>query len=178
MKYAMKMVLIPESEYRRLKPEGGMKDKVDKILSGKRDAKAATEMSQLFGRYLRTTKPVQPSKKPIEEMEIVSHLPVLYHEKVSKFLTQLQNYGTTWTDNYQLISKSGEVIGDIVDLLKEAFVGTRRTERQIPSGWIQFIKEIVNANISRKTFSKKTTRDDIQQEIEERGQFHKTWENY
>ena len=62
MKYAMKMVLIPESEYRRLKPEGGMKEKVHKILSGKRDRKAATEMTQMFGRYLRTTKPVQLPK--------------------------------------------------------------------------------------------------------------------
>lgn len=174
----MKMVLIPESEYRRLKPEGGIKDKMDKLLSGKRDRKAATEMSQLFGRYLRTSKPVQPPKKPIAEMEIVGHLPVMYHDKVSKFLTQLENYGVTWTDNYQLISKSGEVIGDIVELLKEAFVGSRRTQRQLPSGWIQFIKEIVDANIPRNIFSKKSTREDIRQEIEERGQFYKTWENF
>ena len=31
MKHAMKMVLIPESEYRRLKPEGGIKDKMNKL---------------------------------------------------------------------------------------------------------------------------------------------------
>lgn len=172
------MVLIPESEYRRLKPEGGMKDKMDKILSGKRDEKAATEMSQLFGRYLRTTKPAQPPKKPIEEMEIVGHLPIIYHDKVSKFLSHLQNYGASWTDNYKLISKSGEVIGDIVELLKEAFVGTRRTERHIPNGWTRFIKEIVDANIPRNIFSKKTTREDIKQEIGERRQPLGTWENF
>lgn len=173
----MKMVLIPESEYRRLKPEGGIKDKMDKLLSGKRDEKAAAEMSQLFGRHLRTAKPVQPLKKPIEEMEIVGHLPVLYHEKVSKFLKQLHTYGASWTDNYQLISKSGEMIGDIVDLLKEAFVGTRRVQRDPPSGWTQFIKEIVDANIPRSIFSKKSTRDAIRQEIGERGQ-ETTWESF
>ena len=103
----MKMVLIPESEYRRLKPEGGIKDKLDKILTGKRDKKAATEMTQLFGRYLRMSKP-DKLPKPLDKMEIVRQLPPIYHEKVANFLTQLENYGTRWTDKYHLISKSGE----------------------------------------------------------------------
>ena len=33
MKYAMKMVLIPEAEYRKLLPEGGIKAKISKIVS-------------------------------------------------------------------------------------------------------------------------------------------------
>ena len=76
----MKMVLIPESEYRRLKPQG----EVNKILSGKRDRKAATEMSQMFGRYLRTKKPEQ-LPRPSDKIELLGHLPVIYHGKVSNF---------------------------------------------------------------------------------------------
>ena len=63
MKYAMKMVLIPESEYRRLLPQGGIKDKMNKLLSGKRNRQTATELTQIFGRNLRTTKP-EPQLQP------------------------------------------------------------------------------------------------------------------
>lgn len=169
----MKMVLIPESEYRRLKPEGGIKDKLDKILTGKRDKKAATEMTQLFGRYLRMSKP-DKLPKPLDKMEIVRQLPPIYHEKVANFLTQLENYGTRWTDKYQLISKSGEMIGDTLELLKEAFVGTRRVQRQVPVGWTQFVKEIVDAKIPPGILTKKSTRRDIQEEIEK----GMRWERY
>ena len=171
----MKMVLIPESEYRRLKPEEGIKGKVNKILRGKRDHKAATEMSQLFGRYLRTTKP-EKEVKPLDMDDIVKNLPPMYHEKVSRFLSQLMKYGSTWNDNFDFISKSGEVIGNIVDLLKEAFVGTRRIRREVPQCWTHFIKEIVDANIPRYTFSKHTTKEDIAQEKEQRRPVQ--WENF
>ena len=49
MKYAMKMVLISEAEYRKLLPEGGIKAKISKIVSGKRNHESAKEMAQLFG---------------------------------------------------------------------------------------------------------------------------------
>ncbi len=179
MKYVMKMVLIPESEYKRLLPEGGIKQKVNKILSGKRNREAATEMTQLFGRYLRTTKPEQ-LPQPVDKLQLIAHLPVLYHAKVSKLLTELEKYGTSWTDKHELISKSGKIIGNIIDLLKETFVGSRKIKRQVPNGWQHFIKEIVDANISAKIFTKKATRTDIQQEKEERGKrrFPEGWENF
>ena len=175
----MKMVLIPESEYRQLKPEGGIKSKVNKLLRGKRDHKAATEMTQLFGRYLRTTKP-EKEFKPLSKDEIVKKLPPIYHEKVFNFLSQLERHGSTWTDNFGFITKSGEMIGDIIDLLKEAFVGTKRIKRDLPKGWVHFINEIVDANIPRKLFTKKSTKEDIQQEIAERQarQFPAGWENF
>ncbi len=178
MKYAMKMVLIPESEYRRLKPEEGVRDKVNKILRGKRDRNAATEMSQLFGRYLRTTKPEQ-EKKSLSKEEIIQQLPPIYHEKVKNFLTELEKYGSTWTDNYEFVTKSGETIGNIVDLLKEAFVGVKGIRRDVPQGWKQFIQEIVAANIPRSAFGKKSTKDDIGQEkAQRRGPIPVQWENF
>ena len=160
MKYTMKMVLIPETEYRRLLPEGGVRDKVNKILRGKRDRKAATEMTQLFGQYLRTTKPEKPIPN-INKEEIVKELPPIYHEKVRNFLTELEKYGSTWTNNLDFVTKSGHVIGDIVALLKEAFVGTKGKRKDIPQGWEQFLQEIVDANITRSIFSKTSTKDDI-----------------
>ena len=53
----MKMMLIPEAEYRKILPDGGIKAKISKIVSGKPNNESAKEMSQLFGRCLRTTMP-------------------------------------------------------------------------------------------------------------------------
>ena len=102
----MKMVLIPESEYRRLKPEGGIKDEMNKLLSGKRDYKAAADMSQLVGRYLRTTQVrPQPNTELLGKDQIIAHLPAIYHAKVLKFLTLLEHYGSSWTDDLSLHQK-------------------------------------------------------------------------
>ena len=171
------MVLIPESEYRRLKPEEGMKDKVNKILRGKRDKKAATEMTQLFGRYLRTSKPEKEIQSLTKE-EIVQNLPPMYHEKVKTFLTQLEKYGSSWTDNFEFVTKSGEVVGNIIDLLKEAFVGTRSLKRDVPRGWEQFVKEIVAADITRSIFAKRSTRQDITEERGQQQPIAPQWENF
>jgi len=174
----MKMVLIPESEYRRLKPDDIMRDKVNKILRGKRDKKAATEMTQLFSRYLRTAKPEKESSRLSKE-EIVEQLPAIYHEKVKIFLTELEKYGSTWTDNFEFVTKSGQVIGNIVDLLKEAFVGVKGIRRDIPKGWEEFVQENVDANIVRSTFGKKSTKDDIAQEKARRRAIRPVqWENF
>ena len=170
MKYATKMVLIPEAEYRKLLPEGGIKAKISKIVSGKRNHESAKEMSQLFGRHLRTTKP-QPS-----------HFQPIYHGKVSKVLAEFEKYGTSWTNRNELVLKSGKVItnSNIIDLVKEALVGTRRKERRMPDGWKQFIAEIVDSDMSKDIFTKKTTREDIKNEIKGREETHfpEEWKNF
>jgi hypothetical protein len=164
------MVLISEAEYRRLKSAGGMKKKMGDVLTGKRDHDAAVEMSQLFGRYLRTSKPASIHK--LDESEILLQLPALYRDKVSRFLKQLSQYGSSWIDG-QLISKSGELIGPLAELLKEAFVASRQ-RRQVPVGWKSFIQEINRANIPRNFFSKNSTRTDLQKDIQDRV----PWENF
>ena len=164
----MKMVLIPESEYRRLKPEGGIKDKMNKLLSGKHDYKTATDMSQLFGRYLRTTQPdQQPTPQPLDKDQIISQLPAIYHNKISKFLTYLENHGSSWTNQNELVLKSGDVVGNIVDLLKQAFVAKIKGPSE---GWKKFLEEIIDANVPLSFFSKKSTKEDLEH--------LKPWANY
>ena len=100
MKNAIKMVLIPEAEYRKLLPEGGIKAKISKIVSGKRNHESAQELSQLFCRYLRTTKP-QPQiqlPKPSDNLQLLSHFQPIYHGKVSKVLAEFEKYGIRWTN--------------------------------------------------------------------------------
>ena len=177
MKHSTKMVLIPESEYRRLRPEEGIKDKTNKILRGKRDRKTATELSQIFGRYLRTTKP-EKEIQPLTKEEIVTNLPAMYRDKVSNFLSQLQKHGSSWSDNFDFVTKSGQVIGNIVDLLKEAFVSSRGIRGDVPKGWDQFIKEIVAADIARGMITKKSTKDYIAQEKGRRKRVPIEWENF
>lgn len=159
----MKMVLIPESEYRQLKPQEGVKDKVDKILKGKRDDNAAKQMSQIFGRHLRTMKP-EKMPKHISKDEIAKKLPVIYHEKVNNFLNQLEQYGSSWTDNFDFVTKGGRIVGNIVDLLKEAFVGSKSIRGNVPQGWEQFLQEIISANIQRNIFGKRSTKNYIDQQ--------------
>ena len=121
-------------------------------MSGKRNHESAKEMSQLFGRYLRTTKP-QPQiqqPKPSNKLQLLSHFQLIYNGKVPKVLAEFEKYGTNWTDRNELVLKSGKVItnSNIIDLLK-AIVGTRRKERRMPDGWKQFIEEIVDSDVKR-----------------------------
>ena len=170
MKYAMKMVLIPESEYRRLKPEGGVKDEMNQLLNKKPDHETAADMSQLFGRYLRTAKPEhQPISKPLDKSQIVSQLPAIYHNKIMKFLTLLENFGSSWTDRYEFVSKDGHILGNIVDLLKQAFVSKIKGSSQ---GWAQFLNEIIDANIPLSFFTKKSTKYDLEHLA------HRQWAKY
>ena len=94
----------------------------------------------------------------------------------------LRNCHTSWTNRNELVLKSGKVItnSNIIDLLKEAIVGTRRKERRMPDGWKQFIEEIVDSDMSKDIFTKKTTREDIKNEIKSREERHfpEEWENF
>ena len=76
---------------------------------------------------------------------------------MSKVLTEFEKYDTSWTNRNELVLKSGKVIinSNIIDLLKEAIVGTRRKERRMPDGWKQVIEEIVDSDMSKDIFTKK-----------------------
>ena len=99
-------MLIPKAEYRKLLSEGGIKAKISKIVSGKRNHGSAKKMSQLFGRYLRTTKPqsqIQPPKP--DKLKLLSHFQPIHHDKMSKVLAEFEKYGTNWTDRNELVLK-------------------------------------------------------------------------
>ena len=101
---------------------------------------------------------------------------------MSNVLAEFEKYGTNWTDRNELVLKSGKVItnSNIIDLLKHAIVGTRIKTRRMPDGWKQFIEEIVDSDMSKDIFTKKTTRDDIKNEIKGREERHvpEEWEEW
>ena len=160
MKHAMKMVLIPETEYKLLLEKNPMKAKVNKLLRGKPSHEKAAEMSQLIGRHLRMQPP--PKKPKAEKAEkasnILSHFQPLYQVKVNKLMSELNKYGSRVSEKNELVLRTGDAVSNsnIIDLLKEAFVPTRRKEREIPHGWRYFIQEIVNANIPLTLFTVNT----------------------
>ena len=176
MKYAVKMVLIPETEYKMLLDRNPMKAKMNKLLRGKPSREKAAEMSQLIGRHLRM-QPLPKTPKAVKAPNILSHFQPIYHSKINKVMSALNKYGSDVSEKNELVLRIGDVVtnSNIIDLLKEAFVSSRRKERELPHGWRYFIQEIVNANIPLALFTKKTTREDIQNEL--RGWEHE-WESY
>ena len=50
----------------------------------------------------------------------------------------------------------------------------------MPDGWKQFIEEIVDRDMSKDIFTKKTTREDIKNEIKDRKERHflEEWKNF
>lgn len=84
----------------------------------------------------------------------------------------MKDNGIEWTDNKELILSNGVIIphSNIVDLIKEALVGTRKRQRTIPIGWQDFLKTLATLNIPKSFFPKKTTLHDLQESHE--------WEMY
>lgn len=163
MNVAQKMVLIPETEYSSLlnKPQNQIKKDMKEVLKGKRDHESATKMSQLIGSYLRFKHPRKPPapKKP----DFTEFFEPIYHRKVKYLLSQLHEYGVEWTDNKELVLSNGVIIphSNIVDLIKEALVGTRKRQRTIPTGWQEFLKILATINLPKSFFPKKTTLHDL-----------------
>jgi len=178
MKYARKMVLIPEEEYMELKGNppssktSQLKRKVREVLRGTRDHSAATQMSQLVGSYLRhkqseQSKPVSAPKKP--SINFQQFFEPIYEKKVTSLLSQLKENRIGWTQNKELQLPTGQIIphSNIVDLIKEALVGTRKkTRTHIPTGWREFIQAIAHSNIPKSFFTKRTTQQDLEEIIE------------
>ena len=181
MKYAKKMILIPEEEYKELlelknKSQekigeiktkyrgkvGEIKTKVKKILKEKPTHNAAKRMSQLVGEYLRYKQSEHKPKK--KKLDLLQYFTPLYHEKVKVLMSTLESRGISLTDKNELILSSGQVVANsnIIDLLKEALVVTKRKQRAaVPIGWAEFIQEIVDLNLPLKLFTKRSTLDDI-----------------
>lgn len=178
MKYAKKMILISEEEYRQLlelkKSQGKvgeLKNKVKKVLREKPTHSAAKRMSQIVGEYLRykkaQTTPQNASQEVSQKkkkLNLLQFFTPTYHEKVKTVMSFLEAYGVTLTDKMEVISSNGDVIpnSNIVDLLKEALVATKRKERvAVPTGWPEFIQEVANSNAPLNLFTKRTTLGDI-----------------
>ena len=61
------------------------------------------------------------------------------------------------------------------ELLKETFVASKSLIRNVPQGWPQFVKEIVDANVKRNIFTKATTKEDL---ALEKASIKQSWANY
>lgn len=172
-KHAEKMVLVPESEYKMLlelkksQSKGSdLKTKMKSVLKGKRDYEAAKKMSQLVGQYIRY-KQKETKPKPAKSSPSFLHFfAPIYHQKVTMLMNELNAHGIKWTDDRELILKNGIVVPNtnIVDLMREAIVGTRKKVREsTPFGWKEFVEAIATTHIPLSMFTKRTTKQDIEE---------------
>lgn len=188
MKYTQKMVLIPETEYHTLLKKSPppsepstnkrFKDDMQELLQGDRDHTAATHMSQLVGTYLRHKESEQPPPpvKKARKGAIMEFFDPIYHRKLTLLLSKLRDEGIGWNEENELTLPSGEVIqhSNIVDLLKEAIVASRKKKREdtsTPLGWQSFVEAIASSSIPKSIFTKKSTLEDI-------GKVQHEWEVY
>ena len=150
---------------------GELKNKVQKVLSEKPTHSAAKRMSQIVGEYLRykqAQKTEQNESQHVSQkkkkLNLLNFFAPTYHEKVKSIMSFLETHGVTLSDKLELILSNGNLIpnSNIIDLLKEAVVGTKRKERiAVPTGWAEFIEEIANSNVPINLFTKRTTLADI-----------------
>lgn len=192
MKYAKRMVLIPETEYRMLQPSGGtikrkpkdlytaaidLSNQVGKTIRQRdqdetQQDRAAVKKFQRYKRTLETLAPPQPPIAPspptgVTVNDIVTAMPAQYRAIAKNVLTQLGRHGITWTNKSELILESGERIpnSNITDLLKEAIV-TLKSKKPFaskPIGWTEFITEIAWSAIPKSIFTKRSTAREISQ---------------
>ena len=174
MKYAQKMVLIPEEEYLAIRGKTHpVREEMKTILKGKRDHAAATKMSQLVGAYLRHK---QKDKLPeVTHDNLLDHFEPIYHKKVTSFLSQLRHHRFEWNDKKELIIPSGKIVqhSNIIDLIKEALVSSRGKKRVLqPMGWEIFVEALAATSIPINFFTKQSTQEAIKQAQ------HHEWEVY
>ena len=145
-----------------------LKKKMDEILKKPRNYKAAKEMSQLIGQAIRYQKPI---KKP--KPNIHTHFSPMYHRKVHILL----NY-VSYNDKLEMVIRNTPIAqSNIIDIFREALVGSRKKDREyVPLGWKDFINVIAASDIPLSTFTKRTTKQDIQAAREQHGQ--PDWEMY
>ena len=146
---------------------------IQDILKGQRDYKSAVKLSQVIGSQIRSNdshKPPTPKKE-----DLTDFFEPLYHRKVKYLVSQLEDHGIEWTDSKELVLSNGAIIhhSNIVDLIKEALVGSKKQRRTIPTGWNKFLKVLSALNFPHNFFPKRTTSRDL-----EKMQKDQEWETY
>lgn len=185
MKYAKRMVLVPEEEY--LEHKG--KAKTTKKQS---DYTAAKALTQKRGKDMRmrdqgtarlryqwehlkdAPEPMthvsslyKESKPKTNLLDMVQYLAPVYQPKAKLLLADLRSKGFTWTDKNEVVLPSGDQIeqSNLVDLMKEALVTTKGSKigTRKPAGWSEFIANVAMAGIPMSLFTKKSTLRDLQE---------------
>ena len=170
MKYAVRMVIIPESEYKLLKP-----DKAKKALKRQNtEREAAVKLSQELGLNIRKRSQIKALHRQKEHqqpessrfmLELFDYLPTSYHAKARIVLSELLNKGFTWTHKGEVTLPSGQKLtgSSINELLREALVQQQKKDTPKPIAWLDFIAGVVNSGVTQSLFSKKSTREALAQ---------------
>lgn len=155
MKYAEKMILVPDTLKLRAKKKT---DKLAKSIRMRNQAKVK--------QWLITPTPpgvVPNAPNPVATpKELSVSLPPMYQAKGQRLLEEMLNAGFTWTPSKELVMPSTETIANsnVENLLKEALVRGKSTSK--PIGWDKFISEISQSSIPISLLTKKSTRQALQ----------------
>ena len=156
MKYAQRMVLVPESDRQKARTET---DRLAKSLRMKDQAKVK--------QWETTATPPgvvpQALKRSPTSLELASSLPRMYQLKGQRLLDEMLSAGFMWSPAKELILPSTEVIpnSNLEAILKEALV--RGSSAVKPIGWHDFIAEVSRSTIPLTLLTKRSTQQDIQQ---------------
>ena len=111
MKYAVRMVIIPESEYKLLKSDKKT------LKTRKTEREAAVQLSQELGLKIRKRNQIkalhrqqehQPPESSRFMLELFDYLPASYHAKARIVLSELLNKGFSWTHKGEVTLPSGQ----------------------------------------------------------------------
>lgn len=169
MKYAQRMVLVPEAESLRLKA----KEKTNKLAK-----KVRVKNQSKVKQWLVTPTPpgVVPNPPSLVSTpkELSASLPPLYQAKGERLLNEMLSSGFTWSPSKELVLPSTQPIpnSNIEAIIKEALV--RGKSSQKPAGWKEFIDEISRSTVPLDLLTKKST----QQALTQTGQSQGAWELY
>ena len=187
MKYAKRMVLIPETEYLERKVKAKTTKKQSDYIAAKALAqKRGKEMrmrDQGTARLRYQWKHLKDAPEPMVHvsslykesqpeaniLDLINFLAPVYQPKAKLLLADLRSKGFTWSDNKELILPSGDKIqrSNIVDLMKEALVTTKTskkgTPKRKPAGWRDFIGNVAMAGVPTSLFTKQSTLRDLRE---------------
>jgi len=182
MKYAKRMVLVPELEYLAT-----CKPKTKTLSKRQQDRNIAQRIGKQIRQRQHTTarlrahgtdvdpgvnlSSVYTEKEPeLDTMEIVEYIPVNYRNKAKLLLSHLTKRGIAWNDRKEVLLPSGTLLhnSNIVDLVKEALMkGTKKK----PSGWKEFLATMATVGVPLSLFTKISTIQGLQRE-------QPAWSNY
>ena len=185
MKYAKRMVLVPEEDYLGFKNKRAKKQSdylAAKALSqklGKDIRKRDQSAARLHFQWQNLKNPPAPmvhlsslykeSKPKSNILDLVQHLPPVNQPKGRLFLGELDSKGFMWTDDNAVVLPNGRTIpqSNIVDLMKEALVTSRKTaSRRRPKGWQEFIHSVATVGVPASLFNKQSTLRDLSNTVQ------------
>lgn len=167
MKYAQRMVLVPESDRQKARIET---DRLAKSIRMKDQAKVK--------QWETTATPPgvvpQALTRVPTSLELSSSLPRIYQLKGQRLLDEMLSAGFMWTPAKELILPSTEIVpnSNLEAILKEALV--RGSSSAKPIGWQDFIAEVSRSTIPLTLLTKRSTQQDLKHAKKSGG----VWEIY